>query len=102
MNTKVHCYYASDGIHVFTNSTKLKRNSSKPIPAYMLFEEYKREFYPKETVENQQLHWITEQIDEVDLENTVVFIAFPERLFKSKNGRVASRKSKPQQAYIKY
>ena len=43
-------FYASDGIHEFANSTKTKKEQFETYPAFMLFEEYKREFYPKETV----------------------------------------------------
>ena len=77
-------FYASDGIHEFANSTKTKKEQFEAAPAFMLFEEYKRAFYPIETTENQHLHWITDQIDEVELENTVVFIAFPEPFLNQK------------------
>ncbi|MCG7337073.1 sensor histidine kinase [Sporosarcina sp. ACRSM] len=77
-------FYASDGIHEFANSTRTKKEQFETAPAYMLFDEYKREFYPKETEENQHLHWVTEQMDELELENTVVFIAFSESFLNQK------------------
>ncbi|WP_338472710.1 sensor histidine kinase [Niallia sp. XMNu-256] len=77
-------FYASDGTHEFANSTKTKKEQFETSPAYLIFEEYKREFYPKETEENEHLHWITEQMDGLDLENTVIFVAFPEVFLNQK------------------
>lgn len=77
-------FYASDGIHEFANSSKTKKEQFETYPAFMLFEQYKREFYPKETENNQQLYWITENMDELELENTVVFIAFSEPFLNQK------------------
>ena len=77
-------FYASDGINVYTNTTKTKKEQFKTYPSYMLFEEYKREIYPKELEENEHLHRITERIDELDPENTVVYIAFTEQFLNQK------------------
>lgn len=77
-------FYASDGTNVFKNSTKTEKEQFENSPSYMLFEEYKREFYPKETEENEHLHLITEQMDELNSGNTVVYVAFPEELLDLK------------------
>ncbi|WP_203249292.1 sensor histidine kinase [Sporosarcina beigongshangi] len=86
-------FYASDGIHEFTNSSQTKKEQFETYPAYMLFEEYKREFYPKVTEKNHDLHWVTEQMDELALENTVVFIAFPEPFLNQKMGEWQAEKT---------
>ncbi|MBX9975930.1 HAMP domain-containing sensor histidine kinase [Cytobacillus firmus] len=77
-------FYASDGTNVFKNSAKTEKEQFENYPSYMLFEEYKREFYPKETEENEHLHVITEQMDELNSGNTVVYVAFPEELLDLK------------------
>ncbi|RBP86889.1 histidine kinase [Cytobacillus firmus] len=77
-------FFASDGTNVFKNSTKTEKEQFENYPSYMLFEGYKRVFYPKETEENEHLHLITEQMDELDTGNTVVYVAFPEELLDLK------------------
>ena len=77
-------FYASNGTQEFANSSNTKQEQFATFPAYMMFEEYKQELYPKETEENDHLHWITEQIDEVDMENTVIFVGFPEPFLNTK------------------
>lgn len=77
-------FYASDGIHEFANSTKTKKEQFENYPAYMLFEEHKREVHPKVTEKNQRLHWVTERMDDLELENTVVFIALSEPYLNQK------------------
>ncbi|MDM5227281.1 HAMP domain-containing sensor histidine kinase [Cytobacillus sp. NJ13] len=77
-------FYASDGTNVFKNSTKTEKEQFENAPSYMLFEEYNREFYPKETEENEHLHLITEQMDELNSGNTVVYIAFPDEFLDLK------------------
>ncbi|MBN8204019.1 HAMP domain-containing histidine kinase [Bacillus sp. NTK034] len=77
-------FYASDGTNVFKNSSKTEKEQFESYPSYMLFEEYKREFYPKEMEENEHLHVITEQMDELNSGKTVVYVAFPEDLLDLK------------------
>jgi signal transduction histidine kinase len=72
---KAPMYYASDGVNEYTNTTtELER--FKMFPAYMMFEEYKRDIYPKEIRENERFNWITDRIDELNPESDVVAIAF--------------------------
>ncbi len=77
-------FYASDGSNEFANSSNTKQEQFSAHPAYMLFEQYKQELYPKETEENDHLHRIIEQIDAVDMENSVIFVAFSEPFFNKK------------------
>ncbi len=78
-------FYASDGTNVFSNSSMTKKEEFAAYPAYLLFEEYKKELYPKETEENEYLYRITEQIDELDMENTVVFVGFSKQFLDKKS-----------------
>ncbi|MDZ5472354.1 HAMP domain-containing sensor histidine kinase [Bacillus sp. 31A1R] len=71
-------YFASDGTNEFKNSTWTEKEQFKNYPSYMLFEEYKRELYPKATEENEHLNMITNPLNELNLENTVIYVAFPE------------------------
>lgn len=72
---KAPMYYASDGVNEYTNTTT-ERERFKTFPAYMMFEEYKRDIYPKEIRENERFNWITDRIDELNPESDVVAIAF--------------------------
>lgn len=66
-------FYASDGTNVFKNTTEIEPSNFKKLPAYLLFENYKREMFPKEIEENDYLYWITEPIDELNQEQTIVY-----------------------------
>ena len=77
-------FYASDGTNVFTNTTMTDKEQFANYPAYLLFGDYKSEFYPKEWEENNYLYRITENIDELDPENTVFIIAFTKLFLDSK------------------
>ncbi|WHZ02741.1 sensor histidine kinase [Neobacillus sp. YX16] len=72
---KAPMYYASDGVNEYTNTTT-ERERFKTFPTYMMFEEYKRDIYPKEIRENERFNWITDRIDELNPESDVVAIAF--------------------------
>ncbi|MGJ7922150.1 histidine kinase dimerization/phospho-acceptor domain-containing protein [Neobacillus sp. LXY-4] len=69
-------YFASDGVNVYSNSSKIEKEQLKNYPTYLLFEKYNSEFYPKEINENENLHRITERIDELNPESSVVYVAF--------------------------
>lgn len=71
-------FYATDGTNVFTNTTEIEQSKFKRNPAYMVFDHFKREIYPKEIEDNDLFYWVTDRINELDPENTVVYIAFPE------------------------
>jgi signal transduction histidine kinase len=77
-------FYASDGTNVFANSSRTNKEQFETSPAYMIFEGYKQEFYPNETEKNEHLYRITEQIDEIDMENTVIFVGFSNQFLNEK------------------
>lgn len=77
-------FYASDGTSVFANSSRTNKEQFETSPAYMIFEGYKQEFYPNETEKNEHIYRITEQIDEIDMENTVIFVGFSDQFLNEK------------------
>lgn len=77
-------YYASDGVNVYTNTTKTEKGQFKTYPAYMVFENYQKEIYPKELEENQYVDRITQRVDELNPENQVLYVAFTEKYLNSK------------------
>lgn len=77
-------FYASDGTNVFANSSRTTKEQFEAFPASMMIEEYKQEFYPKETKNNEHLSGITRQIDRLDATNTVLYVAFSEPFLQQK------------------
>ncbi|WML45970.1 sensor histidine kinase [Neobacillus sp. PS3-40] len=77
-------YYVSDGKNTYSNSSKLENEQLKTYPTYMKFEKYKSEIYPKEIKDNQYLYRITESINNLDQENTVVYVAFTKDFLNQK------------------
>lgn len=69
-------YYASDGINVFTNTTITERKQFETYPSYLIFEDYKQEFFPKEIKENDNLYRLTQHLDQIDPENKAIYVAF--------------------------
>jgi len=69
-------YYASDGVNVYTNQPNADKESFKRYPLYMMFGDYKKEFYPKEIKENERLFHLTQEIDQLDPQSTTVYVAF--------------------------
>ncbi|RKL68115.1 two-component sensor histidine kinase [Salipaludibacillus neizhouensis] len=77
-------FYASDGTNVFTNTMMTDKNQFERYPAYMVFEDYKREVFPNEAKENEHLyHRIIEHLDVLDPENAVIYVAFTEEFIES-------------------
>ncbi len=72
-------YYASDGVNVYANKNNMKKEEFKSYPAYMLFGEYEKIFYPPEIENNEHLYWVTGQFDEMDHKTSVVYVAFTEQ-----------------------
>lgn len=72
-------YYASDGENKFTNSPEVEKAYFKTYPAYMLFENYEKEFYPTEIQDNHHLYMVNETMDELDPGKSVIYIAFTEK-----------------------
>jgi signal transduction histidine kinase/uncharacterized protein YdcH (DUF465 family) len=77
-------YYGSDGVNEYTNTTQTEKERFQTYPSYMVFEEYKRELYPKEIEENEHFYRVFENIDELDPQSHVVAIAFPQAFLNEK------------------
>jgi len=73
-------YYVSDGKQVYANTTIPLNQQARSHPAYLIVEHYKQEMYPAEIKENPYLRGITEPIDELDPENLVIYLAFPQEM----------------------
>ncbi len=76
-------FYASDGTNVFTNTTMTDKKRFETYPSYMIFDDYKQEFFPKETKDNEYLYRITQHLDRLDPGNMVVYVAFTEEFLDS-------------------
>lgn len=91
-------FYANNGSQEFANSSNTKKEQFVAFPTYLIFEGYKQEIYPKESETNEHLHRITDHMNEVDMENTVIYVAFTEPLLSNKTqewqeGKVIATKS---------
>ncbi|HYD92183.1 MAG TPA: hypothetical protein VEA37_11940, partial [Flavobacterium sp.] len=75
-------YYGSDGVNVYANTANTQKEHFKAYPSFMLFGQYDREFYPAEVRDNEYLHRVTQYIDELDPEKTVIYLAFTEQFLK--------------------
>jgi signal transduction histidine kinase len=69
-------YYVSDGVNVYTNTSKKEKQQFKTEPSFVIFENYQKEFYPKTIQENPNLPIITDQVDELNQEDLVMYVAF--------------------------
>lgn len=69
-------YYASDSVNVYTNTTLKEKQQFQAHPAYMIFEGFKQEIYPKEVTNNEHLYRITESIQQLDPEGQVIYVSF--------------------------
>ncbi len=81
---EVPLFYASDGTNVFTNTTMTEKKKFENYPSYMIFENYKQEIFPNELKENEYLYGLTQHIDRLDPENTIIYVAFTEEFLDSK------------------
>lgn len=70
-------FYASDGKNVYTNTEMNSRQQFESYPAYFIFDHYEQEMYPKEARDNEYVNWITDQVNEMNPENTVLYLAYP-------------------------
>ncbi|MEJ8766175.1 histidine kinase dimerization/phospho-acceptor domain-containing protein [Oceanobacillus sp. HCA-5259] len=77
-NRKAPLYYVTDGNQVYTNTTMKDKKQFEALPAYFIFEDYKMEAYPEEVQESDYLEWVTEPIEQLNQENTVVYLAYTE------------------------
>ncbi len=77
-------YYISDGVNTYTNRSNLDKEKLKTYPSYLIFEKYKKDMYPQNIKDNKNLFRITEGIDQLDQENTVVYVGFPKDFLNQK------------------
>ncbi|WP_223881819.1 HAMP domain-containing sensor histidine kinase [Niallia endozanthoxylica] len=75
-------FYASDGVNIYTNSPKGEKENFKSYPSYMIFEDYKRELFPKELEENEYLLSHLTYLNEMNQDSQVISIAFPEKFLQ--------------------
>ena len=83
-DTETPLFYASDGTNVYTNTTENEKEQFETYPAYLIFENYDQKLYPEETRNSEHLHWIMEDIESLNPENTVVYLAFTEEFLQPK------------------
>ena len=91
-------FYATDGTNVFTNTNLEKREQFQSYPAYMIFEGYKQDVFPKETTDHGAFYRVTEEINELDPENTVIYVAYSKGFLDQKieewqEGKVVATKA---------
>lgn len=77
-------FFASDGTNTFKNSKLTDRVQFENYPSYMIFEKYNKEIFPKVAIENEYLYRTTDQIDELDPENTAIYVAFSDEFLNQK------------------
>ncbi|WP_223145613.1 histidine kinase [Sporosarcina sp. ANT_H38] len=77
-------YYASDGERVFSNSELNKKEQFESFGAYMLLEDYQQKFYPNEVKESQYLDYFTRNIEKLNPETDVIYVAFKESFLQQK------------------
>ncbi|WP_102348806.1 HAMP domain-containing sensor histidine kinase [Bacillus sp. Marseille-P3661] len=81
---KAPLFYASDGTNVFANTTLTEKKQFETYPSYMIVENYKQEIFPKEMKENDYLYMIKQNLERLDPETTIVYIAFTDEFLDSK------------------
>lgn len=80
-------FYATDGTNVFTNTNMDKREQFEAYPAYLIFEGITPEVYPEKTiVYKDSFFTLREQLNQLDPENTVIYLAFSEEFLNQKAG----------------
>lgn len=77
-------YYVSDGEHEYTNAGKKNQEQFTKYPAYMKFTPYKQEFYPKEVYDNKSLYRINHTADQLNADNSVMYVAFTKDFLNEK------------------
>ena len=75
-------FYASDGTNVFSNTTMPDKEQFAKYPAYLVFGDYRSEFYPKKWQENSYLYRITDISMTLDPENTEIYDRIYESIFR--------------------
>jgi len=77
-------FYASDGEHEFSNSDLNKKEQFESFDAYMLFENYQQKLYPNEVKESQYLDYFTHEVDMLNPQTDVMYVAFKDSYLQQK------------------
>lgn len=77
-------FYASDGEHVFSNSELNKKEQFESFGAYMLFEDYQQKLYPNEVKESQYLDYFTREVEMLNPQTDIIYVAFKESFLQQK------------------
>lgn len=77
-------FYASDGEHEFSNSDLNKKEQFESFDAYMLFENYQQKLHPNEVKESQYLDYFTHEVDMLNPQTDVMYVAFKDSYLQQK------------------
>lgn len=77
-------FYASDGEHKFSNSDLTKKEQFESFDAYMLFEDYQQKLYPNEVKESQYLDYFTHEVNMLNPQTDVIYVAFKDSYLQQK------------------
>lgn len=77
-------YYASDGEHIFSNSELTKKAQFEAYDAYMLFADYQQKIYPNDIKESRHLYYFTRQVEQLNPQTDVVYVAFTDAFLDEK------------------
>ncbi|WP_341302458.1 HAMP domain-containing sensor histidine kinase [Lysinibacillus sp. FSL H8-0500] len=77
-------FYASDGEHEFSNSDLNKKEQFESFDAYMLFENYQQKLHPNEVKESQYLDYFTHEVDILNPQTDVMYVAFKDSYLQQK------------------
>ncbi len=86
-------FYASDGEHVFSNSELNKKEQFESFGAYMLFEDYQQKLYPNEVKESQYLDYFTREVEMLNPQTDIIYVAFKESFLQQKNAGMGKRQN---------
>ncbi|QSB08802.1 HAMP domain-containing histidine kinase [Lysinibacillus fusiformis] len=77
-------FYASDGEHEFSNSDLNKKEQFESFDAYMLFENYQQKLHPNEVKESRYLDYFTHEVDMLNPQTDVMYVAFKDSYLQQK------------------
>lgn len=77
-------FYASDGEHEFSNSDLTKKEQFESFDAYMLFKDYQQKLYPNEVKESQYLDYFTHEVNMLNPQTDVIYVAFKDSYLQQK------------------
>ncbi|CAM5674740.1 histidine kinase OS=Lysinibacillus sphaericus OX=1421 GN=tcrY PE=4 SV=1 [Lysinibacillus sphaericus] len=86
-------YYASDGKHIFSNSELNKKEQFTSFGAYMLVDDYQQKLYPKEVGKSKYVDYVTQEVEQLNPQTDVIYVAFEELSYskKCRNGKKIKR-----------